>query len=604
MPLDNDTLSWINIEDFTPGIRQRVMKTSGDGSIQPLGAADPTATYRCIALPQGGIGPLPKKTYTYKPAMPEATISRVWDYNYKINGFYVDGQGYANRSFITKPYNASEIDPVIFHISYEYLYDFDTLGDYRRRWRWEAHDFPVSASGVNSGHGYESMHLIKTYVGTTFENPSTNAPVYGRTSFTAARVHATDPAQTGRSVVVGTWFRPSVWLGTSPIHFWGMYPTPAGASAVADISTTLDISITLAHQGRILGLQWVAFTNGALEPHISNEQVWWTEVNLNSVIMTNAATFGQGRLDGYGLLASISASELMLIKHAHGALIISGDLDKPTVTSYPGVIGTNGADVIPTYSPVGLVYASLDSGIYAWQGGDTSIKLSKYMDDNFWCISDDTVPSFIDTPNETPVYFDKLDGTFDTWGDWVLLTGNWLYDTISDSWWLLDDQAEVKIFHWGVAPTGNFAYGTPITYSGQLTDFDTASGNTTIAPLVNGWDKRTPTDNYKWRSQVLAPTADRVIDVREVTILASGPVDSTVTITLFNEDGDSREEQIEITSTVPKLYRKGTQFKGTAIQAQVECDANNATLSAPVVFKIGVGFREGQRQLNSGAVNG
>src|SRR3954470_10605007 len=75
-PMPAEDLRWYTLSDFSPGIRHK-LGLVGQGSAQcPVpsqghpshaltGIAAQQGTYRCIALPTGGLGPLPRRVYSY-----------------------------------------------------------------------------------------------------------------------------------------------------------------------------------------------------------------------------------------------------------------------------------------------------------------------------------------------------------------------------------------------------------------------------------------------------------------------------------------------------------------------------------------------------------
>ena len=71
-PTDPRIDQWITIADFSPGIQQKVMTP---GIVQPSpggqGAASILNTYRCISLPGGGLGPLPKRYESFTKGITE-----------------------------------------------------------------------------------------------------------------------------------------------------------------------------------------------------------------------------------------------------------------------------------------------------------------------------------------------------------------------------------------------------------------------------------------------------------------------------------------------------------------------------------------------------
>lgn len=579
MPPPTPPLAWHHLTDFTPGIMHKVMGLAGDGSAQPLGAADAANTYRCIGLPSGGLGPLPKRTFALTRAGIEASLADIQGALYRISGFHVTGP------ILTS--TANGLDDVEFHLAYEYLFSTAHNGTFdQRRWRWER------------TRGWEAGLTVDS-IGSVNSAEVTPAANFRRTSFADCRMHPTDAAQIGFPLVAAGWYAG----GGGNERVWKVFPDPGtpGAVGTLDISTTIAVEDLVQHQGRLVALQQIAHTHATPGTWSSNEQAWWTKVNLPAMSNTIAAMFGQGQMSGYSGLKTVSAQELILLKNRGGGLSVVGDLDSPTITALPSIVSGNGGRVIPTNTHTGLIYAVIDGGVYSWQGGDTSTKLSPTLDDNFWRVPN--IRGFISN-----------DGKFDTWGDWGMVTGNWLYDTVTQSWWLLDDPTTISIFQWASSPVasaaGSMMYGTPITYDG-------ATNNT----VVYGWNKRIPATTYRWRSQYISPGGrqyldritgkmgfvyangganDRVQDIREITVQASGPANSTVTITLIDELGNTQAEVFTITTVnIPKTYRKSTKFQCTSYKLQIDANGGgNASTDAPTVFDVGIGIIEDQRQLN------
>lgn len=579
MPPVSPPMAWHHFTDFTPGIMHKVMGLAGQGSVQPLGAADAANTYRCIALPSGGLAPLPKRTFSLTRAGIEASLADISGALYRISGFHVTGPILAA--------GANGPDNVEFHLAYEYLFSTAHNGTFdQRRWRWER------TRGWEAGLTVDSIASVNSAEAT----PAAN---FRRTSFADCRMHPTDATQIGFPLVAAAWYAG----GGGNERVWKVYPDPnaPAVQGTLDISTTLALDNLTQHQGRLVGLQQIAHLHGTPGTWSSNEQAWWTKVNLPTLSNAIAAMFGQGQMSGYSGIKTVSAQELVAIKHRGGGLSIGGDLDNPTITALPDVISGNSGQIIPCDSPVGLIYAVIDGGIYAWQGGHTSTKLSPTLDDNFWRAPN--IQGFINT-----------DGKLDTWGDWIMVTGNWLYDTVTSSWWKIEDPSLVNVFQWaasaGAAAAGSMCYGAPITYDG--------AANNVVA---YGWNKRIAATTYRWKSQYISPGGrayldritgkmgfvyqnggpnDRVIDIREITLQATGPANSTVTVTLSDEAGNTQAEVFTITSVdIPKIYRKATKFQCTAYKLQIDANGGgNASTDAPTVFDIGIGVVESQGQLN------
>src|SRR5882672_2275422 len=80
---------YIQVNDFSPGIVQRVNKT-GFSAIQGRNGQATVNTYRCLPLPSGGIAPGPQRTNAYTRTAPD-TIGQVTGGYFHIVGIHCDG---------------------------------------------------------------------------------------------------------------------------------------------------------------------------------------------------------------------------------------------------------------------------------------------------------------------------------------------------------------------------------------------------------------------------------------------------------------------------------------------------------------------------------
>src|SRR5487761_2414506 len=87
---------WVSLADFTPGIYDN-SNIAGISPVipAPLGAADARYTQGCMALPNGGLGPLPKFTTTY---------------SYATLTFATYGTMFLAQAFSTSSYGAGNAD--------------------------------------------------------------------------------------------------------------------------------------------------------------------------------------------------------------------------------------------------------------------------------------------------------------------------------------------------------------------------------------------------------------------------------------------------------------------------------------------------------------
>lgn len=543
-------LQFITIDDFRPGIQHRTFGV-GDSTKTAPGAADPSSTFRCRALPWGGLGPLPKLVQTKTASLIESDTA---DGRARIVGLHVTGPMQSDDFQST----VLGVDNVELHVGIEYHEDVGT----DHHFVWQRYQVWRTTENITN--------IYSTVVG----HPGTYAVWYRPASFVDARLHATDATALGDLFVVCGW-RPDDMDSTSNV--WRIYPDPdsPGADGTQEILQVNETSILIQHQGRIISIDSHVFQHGGAGYWIVNDQLVYTQVNLPTVeedppgTIVGAAVFTQGPVSGYGAACSASAQELLLIKHRGGATTVSGDIDDPTVFSFPGVMSTRGALTYGVWTPLGFVYGVKNGGIYVWGGGDSSEKLSPQLEDNFWQMR--------------PADWVDFDGKFDLSGELLLCPNNWVMDTTSNSWWRIEDPDEYQIFQWAASPQSAQFFGTPV---------DFIEGG----PIYYRFDGEQLVSDYIWQSQYIAATIDRVVDIREIRLRAMSPNGvSEVTVTLSDEDGHEQAETFTVESTtIPKLLRLPTSFKGTGIKVKFEASTDGDV--APIIHELHLGYQPAQRE--------
>jgi len=551
MTLPGD-LQFLTLNDFTPGIRHRTLGV-GESSRSPLGAADPAATFRCRVLPDGALGPMPKMVGSF---MHDESFVFPADDDVRIVGFHVTGP----MQDATSSSEYTGVDNVEVHIVTE---GFESAISHY--WSWDR---------VQLWSSLESIDNIENFA---IGHPGTYGEYHRPAALIDARLHATDASALGDIFVVCGWHPDDM---DSTTNVWWIYPDPAvpNTNGTYEIYDANEVTLMVQHQGRIVSIDNHVFQHGGTGRWIINDQLIWTEVNLPTYLDENADTipesvgvFTQGPISGYGAVCSASAQELLLVKHRGGATIISGDLDDPTVMSLPGVQSTRGATTYGVYTPIGFVYGVRNGGIHVWSGGDSSQKISEYLEDDFW--------------EMTPADWRGFDGKFDVFGDWILCPNNWIYDTTMQSWWRIENPATYKIFQWAVSPQNDMFYGAPVSYRDSDSDY----------PAFYRWNFGSLVSDYQWRSQFLPASVDRYMEIRELRLRALSPNgESTVTVTLTDEEGNTQVETFDVTNTtLPRLQRKNTFFTGTGIKVTIEASSLDNE-PAPIIYELDLGYQPGQ----------
>ncbi len=142
-----------------------------------------------------------------------------------------------------------------------------------------------------------------------------------------------------------------------------------------------------------------------------------------------------------GAWGSVSTGELVVIFQGTGMAVVSGDLFAPSsVINLPAVTGTGKAIGPAASTPIGLIYPTDTDGVYVWNGGNTSYKISTAIPDDQFVRSQYTADLSI------PDAFIPCLTHHDIWNNWVMFANNWMYDCLTNSWWQVEDPASYPQF--------------------------------------------------------------------------------------------------------------------------------------------------------------
>lgn len=549
--MPNDNLQFLKINDFSPGIMQKLNRLSGDTMTYPVGAADATNTFRCIALPGGGLGPLPKQgtSYTRTGGNPTATVTigKIYNQRFTISGAHIAGPIFGSGDNLG--FTKQEL-----HIAYEYGANVSGT-QYTRKYQWERHRLWESTPTVDSLVGYA----------TTDDSPLTTLQMRP-TWFHTYRADNSSATAIGAPLVVAGWYAAG---GGLTQRFWDTFPDPAalGSIGVKSISTKNPEGI-FGHQGRSVELDQNSWTHGGAGTWSFNEQVFYTSVNLATLTSSVAAVWGQEDCQGFGAFASMNASEMMAVRIGYGGYIIRGDLDNPTILFVPGIPGTGNTRHNAAITPIGLVYGSRNGGLWAWAGGDTAELLSPQLENNFWQPSDG-VGDFVDYA-----------GKMAFWKEWVLTPDNWLYDIRTKSFWRLDDPSVISIYHWLQNTDSHVMYGCPRDIGDS-------------APSLYNWNANNPATSYSWESQVLPLGDYKTAQPREVLICAQGVGTVAFTVSGYTADGTLQTEShtLSFTSTARPAYQRCTIGNFKAItHCRLKLVSTATAAQTPVIYEAQIGF--------------
>lgn len=611
-------LQFIEIKDFRPGIFSSFGAAttatglpSGRSSIPANGAASPDYTYRCHAdARSGALVPLPVRT-----AGPTQTL--VPEGNAKTSpAYYPTGTGAVAHIIDGVAFPADSITGAV-HVCVGYAFNYATAGGSSayvgyvlarmhiqagattRDLAFMRHAGTGFGTGMSANIAFEKTRT-RTAAGSGTYHPSLAMVAYFVGAFpTTGAISAADQALTTYDTDAA-----ATYPNTSRDPLLLVWP--AAATATSNVPTQVDGTaspsndqwpIVFGHQGRLLVPNNQTGTFGAGSNTGALEFLRYTPVDAHASAAMTELFIAHEAPGGYGTGHSMSANELLLIKHAGGAVLIRGDLDNPEVVRLPMVASTQSVHVRGAATPLGFVYGNRQ-GVHVWSGGETSKRLSSQLDGWFWRHE-------LDQTNETYTYQQR--GRFAWWDPFVVAPANWLFDTEGGGWWRLDqygdpasDAANPMPMHaYDVSPAGTlyaFHYKLTSTWNTPFSYF---------AP-------HTKASTYSWQSQPLIETRDRTITPRQINLVAqvaagaSGAQTVTVTLTGLKDDGTtvvSVDEPITLTGMGPDPVFIRHTPDGTNVASlqgvrylKVRLQASSASGPAPSVLSVGVGYRDSHTQ--------
>lgn len=579
-----DDLQYLDISDFTPGIHQLASPA------MPPGAADSATTYGCYASPRRGLTGLPDAGFSYTPASPNPGTDRA-----QINGFLVVPAtkvltvGDLTRALGGQFLRSDDLESAGPHHSVAFIlgYEWLTTTPSRRMVLKlaavvanaatppettiiDVTDNTVATTQADVWHTF--LSLARSVGDTTVGGARANTEV-GDPVVVASRVAITD---TGNKLnnptdylimfpdptIVPSVVSPSILQSVGPL----------GASGSVRIASSAGRSgRMIIHQGRVLTLEplymgtWGDSSRQPDAGFYAGDILSYTESNDFLPDVTGIAYADKPY--GIGTWASLTASDLIMITHADGAVLVQGDLNAPIVRRLPGVVSTRGLECEGTPSAVGFVYGVGAGGVYAWQGDDSSKLLSPQLDDEFWVASQASRHR-------------NHKGTFANWGNWVLCPNNWMLDLDTGSWWRIGgdptDASYRPTINWQVSPNGAYAYGA-VPY------FDRVGG--VNQPAVYGYKRNAKQAVWKWQSWPLFQTDHRRIEVREILLTAYCTQDSTITVTLQGAPSDTESSSTSVTytfsaadGTYGHTQRKLIAWKGRNPKITIDHSAGDAAI--------------------------
>ncbi len=544
-------LQWTVIDDFRPGIFQRVTPNT------PPGAAVEEGTYKCKSNSNGDLVPGPLLDLN-------AQITR--DANLDagapgLNLYHIVGIQAVSPVLGDDTIKGRDQCNTQLFVAYDWI---DEPDDRHRRLDRYLRD---------SSQTWENIYDVAD----TFAYSDDYTPA--RATFGLTRSNSADPTQSGASVLV-----------VCQAEELRAFPDDTAPTVTGTVSLPQPVSpapfpeMLIVHQGRVVlfPLSLQGFGDDEIWAH--NEMMYWLTVNdvttLDSEITGGYynIVFGYENPSGYDNGASLSANELFLLKRYGGAIMLQGDLNQPRAVNLPNVMSPGFANSTGVQTPLGYCYVVDNGTLYTWRGGDTSEDLAPMMEPDFWRpITDVTLPASPDSPNERW----RGNTQLALFRDLLLVPNNWYMDLTNapdpasggGGWWRLCDPASAigeylpRYSHYTCDWTGRWAWAAPYA-------LEHGAANKVV---MDEYDRSRSATSYSWKSVPLSESAERQLNVREVVVVLSGQ--GSVIITgygRYEDDGVTRRQdvtdEIWVDSDYPMAVRRSLAVKGNLIQIQVQAE--------------------------------
>jgi hypothetical protein len=529
-----------------------------------MGAAQAAGTVGCIALPNGGLAPLPGLNLgveAFAGSMPYS--------NNFVAGMFVAGP---MGSSIGTP----EGDSIIIGMD-----SWDNSSPVNRQFHLDEQIVdPTLGTVIASGEiatlsgtwpaGQPAMHMTMTG-GLSMGSPlgpgiSPIRPFWAFGYWFIANPGA-GGAWPGYPLIIGYPAPNTVGPG-----YPGLYHivTPASSAYPAQV---------LTHQNRIVALELSLFGwPGTTVYAPVNELFNYTAPPGTLLMGAQMETFVAEHPFGAGAWGSINSGELFVVKNEGGGYVLSGDLDSPNVTFLGGIIATKGVMSRTEGIPIGFPYAVGHRGVWLWSGGSSSEKISDALNDDFY-----VVPGLPAMASPTPTV------QLQRWGEWMLVSNDWLYDTNQGGWWKMSAPNGPHLWY-GYSNDGNTLWASLVTPNGTR--------------VVDGYQRSVPGGSYVWTSYPIPESIEHPLAIQKVVVRAQGK--GTVTVTLKGRAGSSSVSTPTALNfdslTQPQLLEVKVGNGAEPLIADdvtVQISSTGVGGPAPIVYEVQIGWTESSSTLVS-----
>lgn len=572
----NKSVTIEEIKDFTPGIADVVSPN------HPPGQAQPTNTYRCYSLPGGALAPLPKTAKTISHVDP--TVATRLSEEVRIIGIHCNSPVFYASEASTGIYQDNteiyvclewyENDGKVHYAVDRYKNNYSITPAWDQLWT-DGYTLTYSASAKPHNANFITQRTNSQYtrnvletltgVGDSYDGGLIAGPVVVAWTVDGYAQFFPDDTSTNTNSVA---------------RMPGDRADPDNPSGLCSPDALV------GHQLRGVIFPLTLSNMGANQIVPTNESMLWTATNnltklgsyyydINSA-NPSANYFnilgGSDKPSRYECMESLTADELLLIKSYGGAIMIRGSLNDPTVVNLPYVHSAGFSMNRGCISPKGFLYPVDGGGLWLWEGGDVSTPITPQMKSDFW-----RPPPYAPAGTTTENGWGYAGTTCALWDEWILLPNNYLWDSATNGLWRIDNVTDFIIHRWAVDWRGLYAYGAP---TGFQDENDVA---------IYGFNKLTPSDSFSWQSHPMPFSIEQDVNVREVTLVASG--DGTVIVSITTgEDTVGQTATFNVTSTTDPFVRKADlNVHGSHVVMRIESTGADTNTAAPTVHSVRLG---------------
>ena len=619
----DEQLQTVALEDFRKGIASGWVSVQADAGY-PDGFAQEDETFGCYGLPTGGLAPLPRITYEIDGAEPTTGFPEGYDWptepDYPAD--YADRIAVLDMHVVSPVHNLPDLETAVTDSGSDA--DVFTL----RQWWMVNGDGEVNSTfrfkGFPAYAGDPEAAWVQKHLNTddyldddlTAWNPDPSRWLYGWGSIMETRTQSAELGETDAVFNVGP---PVLVLGMGTVLRYGNMDDVEGIEAsgywswpdysettgdnllavatdgFADVTVPLGAAppgIVFGHQGRLCSIgrigaynvfQLLGYHGSHNGRRAQSEIVAYWPPNAIYSEDVGWASFLEEATTGYGTYASSNANSLLLVKNKGGGVLVNGPIEAPQVVRLPGLPSVGGisnrgvvtqraANAEGMFADQGFVYGTT-SGVWMWTGSDSATELSANLNATFW------VPDDVTVDRRQP---GQLVGSFAFSFPYLYAPNNWVFDMRSSGWWRYhptpdQDARDGTTFAFNDTDAAGELWAMPASYkfgTRLMAKFSQASGR----------------DRWSWKSQPLARSRGRVLNVRAVTVVAAGR--GRIHVDVYGLDAAPQRITFDNETDTMASLEGSCGVKAKDIVVKITAESYDPDDPAPTLHRIELGYSE------------